>query len=296
MPSRSSDTTRFDPPMATFLRPEVLIRGWRTRGRRVARRLDDRVRGIRFAERFDREDLPVVLVRHSSLLRRRLGDTDPELQDAKVVNLRLALAELDGLVLAPGETLSFWRCVGRPSAERGYVRGLVLSGGRVSTGIGGGLCQLSNLLYWMALHTPLRIAERHHHSFDPFPDDRRVLPFGSGATVVWNLADLRLRNKSAQPFQVRLWLTDEHLAGTIRTDRRLPVAYHVIERGHRFIREGDAVYRENALFRRVVDRTNGTTVREELIARNHALVGYPASLDDTSAATDGATRAGATPR
>jgi vancomycin resistance protein VanW len=275
--------------VATLPRPEVLVRGWRTRGRRVARRIDDRVRGLRFAEHFVLEDLPIVLARHSSLLRRQLGDTDPGLQDAKVVNLRLALATLDGLVIAPGETLSFWRRVGRPTAERGYVRGIVLSRGRVSTGIGGGLCQLSNLLYWMALHTPLRIAERHHHSFDPFPDDRRVLPFGSGATVVWTIADLRLRNDSAQPFQVRLWLTDEHLAGTIRTDRPSPVAYHVIERARRFVREGDTVYRENALYRRVVDRTSGTTVREELIARNHALVMYPASLDDAPAATDGTT-------
>nr|WP_241774663.1 MULTISPECIES: VanW family protein [Lysinibacillus] len=33
--------------------------------------------------------------------------------------------------------------------------------GEVKTGIGGGICQLANLLYWMALHTPLIVTERH---------------------------------------------------------------------------------------------------------------------------------------
>ncbi|MFJ8513275.1 VanW family protein [Lysinibacillus xylanilyticus] len=51
---------------------------------------------------------------------------------------------------------------------------------KVKTGVGGGICQLANLLYWMALHTPLIVTERHHHSFDPFPDSGRTLPFGSG--------------------------------------------------------------------------------------------------------------------
>ena len=50
--------------------------------------------------------------------------------------------------------------------------------GEVKTSIGGGICQLANLLYWMALHTPLEVIERHHHSFDPFPDSGRTLPFG----------------------------------------------------------------------------------------------------------------------
>lgn len=47
-----------------------------------------------------------------------------------------------------------------------------LSRGEVVRGVGGGLCQLANLLYWMSLHTPLEIAERHQHSFDPFPDEK----------------------------------------------------------------------------------------------------------------------------
>lgn len=253
----------------------VLPRGWRTRARRGARRLDDRLHGTRFATERSSVDLPVVLVRHASLLRRRLGDTDPALQEAKIVNLRCAIPAFDGLVIAPGETCSFWERVGRPTEERGFVRGLVLSRGAVSTGLGGGLCQLSNLLYWMALHSPLTVTEQHRHSFDPFPDDGRTLPFGSGATVVWSLVDLRLHNGTDRTFQLRVRLGDQHLIGAIRSDRPWPVAYHVVEHGHRFVWDGDQVFRENELHRLSVDRRTGERLGEELITRNRALVLYP---------------------
>jgi vancomycin resistance protein YoaR len=34
----------------------------------------------------------------------------------------------------------------------------------------------------------------------------RVLPFASGATVMYNYKDLRLHNPTNQTFQLRLWL------------------------------------------------------------------------------------------
>ena len=217
-----------------------------------------------------------VLIRHRSILRRRLGDSDPRLQETKIVNLRLAAATIDRVRIRPGEVLSFWDRVGRPTAERGYVEGLILAGGEVRAGVGGGLCQLSNLLYWMALHTPLEVIERHHHGFDPFPDHGRVLPFGSGATVFYNFGDLRLANPTDRTFEVRVWLTDEHLCGLIGADAPWPLGYHVEEEGHRFTVGPDGrTYRDNELWRRTIDRATGNTVGLELGTRNHSLVQYP---------------------
>ena len=146
---------------------------------RLERRLSDRMRRTPFAAVVARDALPVAMVRHASVLRRRLLDLDPRLQETKIVNLGIAAGALDGLLIRPGEVFSFWNRVGDPSAARGFVEGLILRGGEIRVGIGGGLCQLSNLVYWMALHTPLRIVEQHHHGYDPFPDSGRVLPFGS---------------------------------------------------------------------------------------------------------------------
>jgi vancomycin resistance protein VanW len=245
---------------------------------RLARRLSDH--GVRFAARQSVEPLPCVLIRHSSVLRRKLGDADPRLQETKIVNLGLAIRPVDGLVLDPGEVFSFWNRVGEPSARRGFVEGLVLRRGQVGVAVGGGLCQLSNLLYWMALHAPLEVVEQHHHGFDAFPDNGRVLPFGSGATVFFNYGDLRLRNSTDMSLQLRVWLTDTELCGQIRAERPWPLAYHVLERGHRFVRDTDGqVFRENEIWRRSVDRATGRTLSESRITANHVLVTYdvPAS-------------------
>ena len=269
---------------------------------RFERRLADRIRGVPFARTVADTPLPVTLVRHASVLRRRLLDLDPRLQETKIVNLRLAAATIDGLLIRPGETFSFWERVGAPTAERGFVEGLILRGGRITAGIGGGLCQLSNLLYWMALHTPLEVVEQHHHGFDPFPDAGRVLPFGSGATIFWNYGDLRLSNPTDQPLQLCVRVGSTRLHGAVRTDRPWPVAYHVDEVGHRFVREAaGVVYRENELWRRTVDRRTGDTVDRTLLTRNHAIVGYPVPDErieagsglppDASLAADGGIRA-----
>jgi vancomycin resistance protein VanW len=122
----------------------------------------------RFASDLESEDLPFTCKKHQSLLRRRLGNSDPQLQENKVENLKIACPTIDGILIKPGQTFSFWRQLGEATAEKGYCEGMQLSRGEVVRGVGGGLCQLANLLYWMALHTPLEIVERHHHSFDLF--------------------------------------------------------------------------------------------------------------------------------
>jgi vancomycin resistance protein VanW len=242
---------------------------------KLARRLADRRLRAPFARLQRADQLGFELVRHESLLRRRLAGLDPRLQETKIVNLRLAAASIDGLLIRPGETFSFWDRVGDPTARRGFVEGLVLRHGEVMSGVGGGLCQLSNLLYWMALHSPLEVVEHHHHSLDPFPDDRRVQPFGSGASVYYNYGDLRLRNTTAADFQLRVWLTETHLHGAICSDRTWPLSYSVEERLHQFTRGGDGrLYRDNELWQRTVERESGATIDLRLITRNHALVKY----------------------
>jgi vancomycin resistance protein VanW len=224
---------------------------------------------------------PFRIARHSSILLRRLGGVDMELQRNKVHNLGLALAGIDGRVLRPGQTLSFWRSIGDPSAGRGYLPGLVLVHGRMASAVGGGLCQLSNLLHWLVLHTPLEVVERHHHGYDPFPDSGRQVPFGSGATVFYNYVDLRFGNPTPAAFRLRLWLTDTELHGELWSDWLPPLAYHVREEGHRFFRRDGRVYRENRLYRVAVERVSGREAGCELVAQNVFPVLYEPAPDVT---------------
>lgn len=95
-----------------------------------------------------------------------------------MTNLTIAAARVDTLVIRPGETFSFNKVVGNCTRSKGYVEGMRLSNGAARPGVGGGICQLANLLHWMVLHSALTVVERSEHSFDPFPDHGRVLPWG----------------------------------------------------------------------------------------------------------------------
>jgi vancomycin resistance protein VanW len=246
----------------------------RIRQKRLFRALSDLSPAKRFARETSRNDLAFTCKKHQSLLRRRLGNSDPELQENKVRNLEIACPTIDGILIKPGETFSFWRQIGEATAAKGYLEGMQLSQGEVVRGVGGGLCQLANMLYWMALHTPLEIAERHHHSFDPFPDENRVLPFGSGAGVFYNYIDLRFFNPTDAAFQIRLWLTGNHLKGAVLSDREPSHTYHIVEKNHRFLHDGGKNYRENEIWREVIDRRTGNRVAEEMLVKNFSEVKY----------------------
>ena len=246
----------------------------RVRQKSLARHLRDWPQRQGFARARADDTLPHIVKRHQSLLRRKLGASDPQLQINKVVNLALAQKHIDGIVIRPDQTFSFWRLVGDANAAKGYLPGMRLSQGEVKVGVGGGLCQFANLLLWLAWHSPLEVCERHHHSFDPFPDQGRVLPFGSGASLFYPYLDLRFHNPTDAAFQFRVWLDETHLRGQLAADEEWPHTFHVFEREHRFVRQGEANYRSNEIWRRVTDRATGDTVREEQLVKNFARVLY----------------------
>jgi vancomycin resistance protein VanW len=238
------------------------------------RNITDFRQGIRFAALRQSQPLPCLIKEHKSVLKRTLGQTDPQLQDNKVVNLGISISTIDGVLVKPGETFSLWKLVGNPTARKGYIHGLTISHGEVKVGVGGGLCQLANLIFWLGLHTPLTIAERHHHSYDLFPDDRRTLPFGSGTTIYYNYLDLRLYNPTNQTFRLHLWLSDRFLEGAISSDSALPHTYRIEERNHRFERDGEIWHRKNEIWRLTLDRETGQKLTEELLIRNSSEVRY----------------------
>lgn len=222
---------------------------------------------------------PYRLISHQSTLLRKLKDVDMYLQHNKVTNLKLAIKPLDGVVIMPGETFSIWKLVGRTTARKGYKEGMMIHNGKVQTGVGGGLCQLGNLLYWMALHTPLTVSERWRHSYDVFPDVNRTIPFACGATLAYNYIDLQLKNETDQCFKINLWMDDEFLHGSISSDTASVYRYEVFERDHHIQHQWWGGYtRHNRIWRKVINTETGEE-REELVSENNAIMMYNPMLD-----------------
>jgi vancomycin resistance protein VanW len=245
----------------------------------VQRKIGNVVGGHRFASSRDFEPLPVTVYRHNSLIRRRLGNVDLELQENKAISLGLAAPHINGILIRPGETFSFWKLVGHCTARKGYRTGLTINHGGPDSGIAGGMCQFTNLLHWMVLHSPLDVVEHHHHGeLDLFPDFNRQIPFGTGTSIVYNYLDYRVRNSTDNTFQLLIHLTDEHLCGELRAERPVPIKYHVKEHDAYFYEHDGKVYRHNTIIRSHRDKRTGNEIANEQLLENNALVMYDRTL------------------
>ncbi|MED4785044.1 VanW family protein [Brevibacillus choshinensis] len=241
----------------------------------------------KYARSRNAELLPHIHFRHQTILLRQLQDVEMWMQHNKVTNLRLAVRCLNGLTIRPGETFSYWRTIGKPTRKKGYLDGMLLSHGRVTAGVGGGLCQLSNLLYWMTLHTPLTVTERHRHSYDVFPDSRRTQPFGSGATCFYNYLDLQIANLTSHLYQLHVYVTDTHLVGEWRADMPPTRKYEMVEKEHAvqpFLWGG--YERSNQLYRNVYS-LEGEWLHEEWVTENRAMMMYEPLLPEARSRANG---------
>lgn len=228
-----------------------------------------------FAKKRTNDPLPTLVYRHASLIRRRLGNVDMQLQENKATNLALAVKCIDGLIIRPGETFSVWKMIGRTSKRKGYKEGLTIAKGEPTPGIGGGLCQLSNLIHWMVLHSDLTITEHHHHDgLDLFPDFKRQIPFGTGTSISYNYIDYRVKNETTNTYQLRLWTDDEYLHGELRAVEPLPHTFHIHAENEFFSRENGIIYRNGEVYRDTIDTVSGNCIARQLIRTNHARVMY----------------------
>lgn len=137
--------------------------------------------------------------------------------DAKKQNLQIAISKLNNIIIHPNQLFSFWHLVGNPTQKKGYVKSRAISGNQLKQEIGGGLCQLSGLIYYLALHVGVQIIERHHHSIDIYKDEERFTPLGSDATVVYGYKDLQFKNTLSHPIALSFAILNDELIGSIKS-------------------------------------------------------------------------------
>jgi vancomycin resistance protein YoaR len=106
-------------------------------------------------------------------------------------NIRLAAKIIDGTIVPPGATFSFNEVVGERTEEKGFREAGVYINGKVDTGIGGGICQVSTTLYNTVLLADLFVLERSNHSLTvPY------VPLSRDAAVSWGTQDFKFRNNT----------------------------------------------------------------------------------------------------
>jgi hypothetical protein len=192
---------RAESPAPTPTRLSAAIFALKAAGLRAKRRVIDLVAPLPKLRRAAPAEYPHLLAESTTALWSDPRQSEARLQFGKVENLRRAAQYFDGLAIPAGAVFSFWKQLGRPSRARGFVAGRMLKEGCLVASTGGGLCQISNALFAVALQSGAAIVERHAHS--------RAVPgsaaqAGRDATVAWNFVDLRFRAAQDMLLRVRL--------------------------------------------------------------------------------------------
>lgn len=246
----------------------------------LTRRLRDLLSDEKFARTRSLQPLPAVVYAHSSGIVKRGPGIDPALQLGKAHNIQTACSRIDGIVVAPGETFSFWHLVGKTSRRNGFAPGRVLKAGKLVAGLGGGLCNLANTLHLLFMHSPLTMTELHHHSDALAPDPGGVrVPYSAGTSVSYNYLDLRFRNDTDRPVQIIARREGDTLRAELRAPAPFPTVYRIVEEGHHFRREeNDRYYRVSKIYRETLDRATGELLARELKWDNRSRVMFDPSL------------------
>lgn len=112
-------------------------------------------------------------------------------------NVQTAASRVNSVVVQPRGNFSFNKTVLPRTPENGYVKAPIISGGRYTTGYGGGICQVSSTLYAAMLNAELPATERYPHSLPV-----SYMPVGMDATISGNSKDLKFKNIFSNPIQL----------------------------------------------------------------------------------------------
>ena len=146
----------------------------------------------------------------------------------RATNLRLACEALDGIVLLPGEKLSYNNALGERTPERGWKPAGTYVGGETVDTYGGGICQPSSVLYYCALLADLEIVHRACHQYI----SSYVEP-GMDATVYWGGVDFIFANNTEYPIRIQAKANggkvEIALIGTDTKDYYIDMEYYILD-------------------------------------------------------------------
>ena len=112
-------------------------------------------------------------------------------------NIALAAKSINNVVLLPGEEFSYNELIGECSAKQGYKPATTYLNGKLSTGIGGGICQVSTTLYNAVLRANLEVTQRKNHSMGV-----TYVPAGQDAMVSIGTSDFKFKNNRSYPIRI----------------------------------------------------------------------------------------------
>jgi vancomycin resistance protein YoaR len=129
---------------------------------------------------------------------------------SRTANLVTASNTINGTLLKPGETFSLNGVLGERTEAKGYREGYVIEGGRLVKGVGGGISQVSTVVYNLAWFSGATLVEHTPHTFyiSRYPEGRE-------ATVYWPTVDNTFTNSTPHGMLIQMWVADSQVHGRV---------------------------------------------------------------------------------
>lgn len=202
-------------------------------------------------------------------------------QSNRSYNIVVAAGALNGLLVKPGETVSFNKIVGPRSSAAGYREAPVIVNNKLVPGIGGGVCQVSTTLYNSLLKGDFQIVFRRPHSFPS-----SYVPIGRDATVTYGGIDFKFRNNRTGYLYIKSVVQGNRLTfklfGDPAENKEVEISDQIelvipnktvyvkdpnLEQGKQVVKEkGHRGYRTSTI--RLV-KQNGRVVTREVVAKSY---------------------------
>lgn len=154
------------------------------------------------AKQFEPQE--IELISHATpLLDKRKG---------RLENIRLAIKEINGIIINPNQVFSFNETVGQRTVNKGYKEAIIFKENKKEPEVGGGICQVSSTLHAAAKRAGFEITERYTHQLpvdysNPEED----------ATVYYGELDLKFKNNTQNPIRIYMLLEKDDVLVTINS-------------------------------------------------------------------------------
>lgn len=158
-----------------------------------------------------------------------------------------------------------------------YKKGLISVRGEVQYVEGGGMCQLSNLLFQVFLNSPLTIIERHTHKMKEFPDPMQNSLKGIDSTIAEGWLDLKVRNDTNNTFQICITFDDEYIYGSLKSESKIDSTYKITNKNLKYIKSENKTYEYVDVYRQEIKEDG--KVKEEKLYTNKTQIGYELPKD-----------------
>lgn len=209
--------------------------------------------------------LPYEVCQTKTLMINENSGQDMIYQKNKVDNLKITSKTMNKILIYPNETFSFYYLAKNSKKYGTYKDGLILINNKIVPQKGGGICHLSNLLYYTFLKSPLTIIERHGHKIKSFPNPDRDSLEGVDATINMGWLDLKVRNDTTFTYQIIIDFDDKYMYAKILSDKNFKEEWLIVNENFKYTRKNNKIY-ENVEVIKITKnkKTKKVTKKEKL--------------------------------